>query len=42
MKTNFGDDAKLIATKAKNLRSKIGDRDKINCKYGVWFLAKRC
>lgn len=33
-------DAKLIVSKAKNLRSRVGERERLNCDYGAWFLLR--
>ena len=33
-------DAKLIADRAKALRSRIGERDKLQCDYGAWYVTR--
>lgn len=38
--TPLKDDAKLIVSKAKFLKSKLGERDKLACDYGVWFVTR--
>jgi len=39
-KKGVAEDAKTIASKAKCLRSKVGERDKLSCDYGVWFVTR--
>ena len=40
IKVRVDDDAEFITSKAKNLRSKVGQRDKLNCDYGIWYLSR--
>ncbi len=40
IKTKIGDDAQMVVSKAKNLRSKIGEREKLISDYGIWFLLR--
>lgn len=39
-KKNINEDSKLIASKAKQLRSKIGEREKLKSDYGNWFITR--
>ena len=33
-------DAKIIADRVKALKSQIGERDKLQCEYGAWYVTR--
>lgn len=39
-KKDLAEDIKLITSKARGLKSKIGERERFVCDSGVWFLTK--